>query len=88
MEEKEIIELFHLKGKKEEAFRLHVNCYKERLYWHIRKIVLNHEDADDVLQNTFVKVWQGLTEFRYEARLFTWMYRIATNESINFLNDK
>ncbi len=88
MEEKEIIELFHLKGKKEEAFRLLVNCYKERLYWHIRKIVLNHEDADDVLQNTFVKVWQGLTEFRYEARLFTWMYRIATNESINFLNDK
>ena len=88
MEEKEIIELFHLKGKKDEAFRFLVNRYKERLYWHIRKIVLNHEDADDVLQNTFVKVWQGLTEFRYESRLFTWMYRIATNEAINFLNEK
>lgn len=88
MEDKEIIELFHLKGKKEEAFRTLVNMYKERLYWHIRKIVLNHDDADDVLQNTFVKIWQGLTEFRYEARLFTWMYRIATNEAINFLNEK
>ncbi len=88
MEEKEIIELFHLKGKKDEAFRLLMKQYKERLYWHIRKIVLNHEDADDVLQNTFVKIWQGLTEFRYESRLFTWMYRIATNEAINFLNEK
>lgn len=88
MEEKEIIELFHLQGRKDEAFRLLVNQYKERLYWHVRKIVLDHDDADDVLQNTFVKVWQGLTEFRYEARLFTWMYRIATNEAINFLNEK
>lgn len=88
MEDKEIIELFHLKGKKEKAFRLLVDQYKERLYWHIRKIVLNHDDTDDVLQNTFVKIWQGLEEFRYEARLFTWMYRIATNEAINFLNEK
>lgn len=88
MEDKEIIELFHLRGEKEKAFRLLVNRYKERLYWHIRKIVLNHEDADDILQNVFVKIWQGLSEFRYEAKLFTWMYRIATNESINFLNEK
>ncbi|MDE5639971.1 MAG: RNA polymerase sigma factor [Odoribacter sp.] len=88
MEEKEIIELFHLKGKREDAFRVLVDQYKERLYWHIRKIVLSHEDADDVLQNTFVKIWKGITEFRYEARLYTWMYRIATNEAINFLNEK
>ncbi|WP_251621754.1 RNA polymerase sigma factor [Odoribacter lunatus] len=88
MEDKEIIELFHLKGEKEKAFRLLVNRYKERLYWHIRKIVLNHEDTDDILQNVFVKIWQGLSEFRYEAKLFTWMYRIATNEAINFLNEK
>ena len=84
----EIIELFHLKNKKEEAFRLLVDKYKEKLYWHIRKIVLSHEDSNDILQNTFVKIWQGLKEFRYESGLYTWMYRIATNESINFLNEK
>lgn len=88
MEDKEIIELFHLKNKKEEAFRLLVDEYKEKLYWHIRKILLNHEDSNDTLQNVFVKVWQGLKDFRYEAKLYTWMYRIATNEAINFLNEK
>lgn len=88
MEDNEIIELFHLKNKKEEAFRLLIDKYKEKLYWHIRKMVLNHEDTNDILQNTFVKIWQGLKEFRYESGLYTWMYRIATNESINFLNEK
>lgn len=88
MEDNEIIELFHLKNKKEEAFRLLVDKYKEKLYWHIRKMVLNHEDTNDILQNTFVKIWQGLKEFRYESGLYIWMYRIATNESINFLNEK
>lgn len=88
MEDNEIIELFHLKNKKEEAFRLLVDKYKEKLYWHIRKMVLNHEDTNDILQNTFVKIWQGLKEFRYESGLYTWMYRIAINESINFLNEK
>ena len=88
MEDNEIIELFKLKNKKEEAFRLLVDKYKEKLYWHIRKMVLNHEDTNDILQNTFVKIWQGLKEFRYESGLYTWMYRIATNESINFLNEK
>ena len=80
--------MFHLKNKKEEAFRLLVDKYKEKLYWHIRKIVLSHEDSNDILQNTFVKIWQGLKEFRYESGLYTWMYRIATNESLNFLNEK
>ena len=62
--------------------------YKERLYWHIRKIVIVHEDADDVLQNTFVKAWKGMESFKGEAKLYTWLYRIATNEAINFLNSK
>lgn len=88
MEDHEIIALLHLSDKKEEAFRQLVEKYKERLYWHVRKIVLSHEDADDVLQNTFIKIWQGLTEFRYESRLYTWMYRIATNEALNFLSEK
>jgi len=70
------------------AFQMLVDKYQERLYWHIRKIVMNHDDADDVLQNTFVKVWKNLKNFREESALFTWLYRIATNESLTFLNSK
>lgn len=87
-EDEYIITLFHVKKEEQQAFRLLVNKYKERLYWHIRKILISHEDTDDVLQNVFVKIWQGLKEFRYEAKLFTWMYRIATNEALNFLSEK
>ncbi len=65
-----------------------VEKYQERLYWHIRKIVLDHNDADDVLQNTFIKVWKNLDKFREESGLYTWLYRIATNESLTFLNSK
>ena len=73
----------HTKGQ---AFQTLVKTYQERLYWHIRKIVLNHDDADDVLQNTFMKVWRNLDKFREESSLYTWLYRIATNESITFVN--
>jgi len=86
--DKEILEMFAGKTDSNKAFRLLVEKYNVRLYWHIRKIVISHDDADDVLQNTFVKVWKGLKNFRYDAELFTWMYRIATNESITFLNNK
>jgi len=75
-------------GSRYDAFSVMVARYRERLYWHIRKIVMVHEDTDDVLQNTFLKAWKGLDTFRGEAQLFTWLYRIATNESINFLNQK
>jgi len=68
------------------AFQTLVNKYQERLYWHVRKIVVNHEDADDILQNTFIKVWKNIGNFREESSLFTWLYRIATNESLTFLN--
>jgi len=70
----------------EQSFDQIVAEYKKRLYWHIRKIVIRHEDADDVLQNTFVKIWQNLGTFEGKSSLFTWLYRIATNEAINFLN--
>lgn len=83
-----IIRLFHQEKKEQQAFRLLVDKYKEKLYWHIRRMLISHEDTDDILQNVFVKIWQGLKEFRYESRLYTWMYRIATNESLNFLNEK
>jgi RNA polymerase sigma-70 factor (ECF subfamily) len=82
-----IICLFREK-KQEKAFRLLVDKYKERLYWHVRKILISHEDADDILQNSFVKIWQGLEHFRFDSQLYTWMYRIATNEALNFLQEK
>ena len=88
MDDDEIVRLFHSNGGEERAFRILVEKYNRRLYWHIRKIVLSHEDSDDILQNTFVKVWRGLKEFRNESKLFTWMYRVATNEAINFLAEK
>ena len=73
---------------KEKAFRELITLYKERLYWHIRKIVISHEDADDVLQNTFIKVFKNIDKFNKESKLFSWMYRIATNESITFINKR
>jgi len=70
------------------AFNLIVRKYQERLYWQIRKIVINHDDADDVVQNTFLKVWGGLQNFREDSQLYTWLYRIATNEALTFLKRK
>ncbi|MBS1646790.1 MAG: sigma-70 family RNA polymerase sigma factor [Bacteroidetes bacterium] len=65
-----------------------VKKYQKRLYWHIRKIVLDHDDADDALQNTFIKAWKGLDSFKEESQLFTWLYRIATNEALLLLRQK
>tara|TARA_R110000787_G_scaffold204931_2_gene315428 strand:- start:6648 stop:7196 length:549 start_codon:yes stop_codon:yes gene_type:complete len=73
---------------KEQAFRVLITEYKERLYWHIRKIVISHDDADDVLQNTFIKVFRGIDNFKQDSKLYSWMYRIATNESITFINKR
>jgi RNA polymerase sigma-70 factor (ECF subfamily) len=87
-EEHEFIkELLHPKTQNE-AFQKLVLQYKKPLYAHIRTIVLNHDDTDDVLQNTFVKVFQNLKNFKGESKLFSWMYRIATNESITFINNR
>lgn len=72
-------------GSYKQAFEEIVRAYSQRLYWHIRKIVLVHDDADDVLQNTLMKVWTGLPAFRWESQLFTWLYRIATNEVLTFI---
>ena len=70
------------------AFQKLLRNYQRPLYNHIRNIVLNHDDADDVLQNTFIKVFQYLKDFKGESKLFSWMYRIATNEAIRFINQK
>lgn len=73
---------------KEKAFRELIKLYKERLYWHIRKIVVSHDDADDVLQNTFIKIFKNIDKFNQDSKLYSWMYRIATNESITFINKR
>lgn len=75
-------------NSKELAFKILVKRYKERLYWHIRKIVISHDDTDDVLQNTLIKIIINIDKFKGDSKLYTWMYRIATNESITFLNSK
>ena len=84
----ELVELFKSKDSQQKAFKILMLKYKERLYWHIRKIVLTHDDADDVLQNTFVKIWQNLDSFQGNSALYTWIYRIATNESLTLLKKK
>ena len=86
IEDDEIIRLFHERKREQEAFRLLVNKYKERLYWHIRKIVINHDDTDDLLQNVFVKIWQGLQEFRNDSKLYTWVYGNSDEISVYLEN--
>ncbi|SHE77987.1 RNA polymerase sigma-70 factor, ECF subfamily [Psychroflexus salarius] len=88
MTEEEIISNLQQGKRKEEAFAALVEQHKVRLYWHIRNLVKIHEDADDVLQNTFIKVFKNIKNFKGESKLYSWMYRIATNESITFLNKK
>ncbi|SEG38143.1 RNA polymerase sigma factor [Flavobacterium urumqiense] len=87
-EEQEFIKKLLNPKTQNEAFKELLRDYQRPLYNHIRNIVLNHDDADDVLQNTFVKVFQYLKNFKGESKLFSWMYRIATNEALTFLNQK
>ena len=88
-QEEDILVAHLQKGeRKEEAFSKLVALYKERLYWHVRNMVKNHEDANDVLQNTFIKIFRYINNFKGDSKLYSWMYRIATNESITFINKK
>src|SRR5215469_6793342 len=73
---------------KEKAFTAIIKKYQEKLYWHIRRMVVEHEDANDVLQNVFIRVWNGLENFREDSQLYTWLYRIATNECLSFLEQQ
>ena len=85
MTDKEIIDLYKAGGR-ERAFKGIVDSYSERLYWHVRRFLCSHEDTDDLLQDIFMKIWSALPSFRGESQLYTWLYRIATNETLNFLN--
>lgn len=86
--DKELISALKKEEMKEKAFQLLVSTYQQRLYWHIRKIVVSHDDTDDLLQNVFIKVWNNIGSFREDSSLFTWLFRIATNESLSFLQQK
>lgn len=77
-----------LKTDPEKGFRLLVEKYSQKLYWHIRRLVILHEDADDALQNTFINVWKSIGNFRSESSLYTWLYTIATNEAIALINKR
>lgn len=87
-DDKELLYQFHQAATKEKAFTAIINKYQEKLYWHIRRLVVDHDDANDVLQNCFIKVWKGLENFREDSQLYTWLYRIATNEGLSFLEQQ
>lgn len=88
MEDSFIISKILNETTRDYGFNLLVKAYKERIYWHVRKMVIDHDDADDLTQTVFIKIWKGLDGFRSDAKLYTWIYRIATNECLNFLNKK
>lgn len=87
-DDKELLLQFHDPATKERGYTRIIKKYQEKLYWHIRRLVVEHEDANDVLQNMFIKVWKGLENFREDSQLYTWLYRIATNESLTFLEQQ
>jgi RNA polymerase sigma-70 factor (ECF subfamily) len=84
----ELVELFRDADKKHFAFNLLVRKYQEKVYYFVRRLVIDHNDTDDVVQNVFIKVWNNLGSFREDSKLFTWLYRIAVNESLSFLKSK
>lgn len=85
LDDKDLLRQFKQPSEKERAFTGIIKKYQEKLYWHIRRIVVEHEDANDILQNMFIKVWNSLDNFREDSQLYTWLYRIATNECFTFL---
>lgn len=88
MSDEQLLNLLASEHTFERGFRMLMSLYKERLYWHIRRMVLVHDDANDVLQNTFIKIYKGIAQFEGKSKLYTWLYRIATNEAISFLQSK
>lgn len=88
LSDEEILNLYKEESSRNMALHHLIEKYQQKIYWQIRKIVIDHDDADDVMQNTFIKVWKGLENFKEESQLFTWLYRIATNEALTFLRQK
>lgn len=88
LDDQELLQQFRQAATKEKAFTALIKKYQEKLYWHVRRMVVDHDDANDVLQNMFIKVWNALDNFREDSQLYTWLYRIATNESLTFLQQQ
>ena len=84
----ELLLQFREPATKEKAYTAIIKKYQEKLYWHIRRMVVSHDDTDDVLQNVFIRVWKGLENFREDSQLYTWLYRVATNECLTFLEQQ
>ncbi|MFP4691830.1 MAG: RNA polymerase sigma factor [Bacteroidales bacterium] len=84
----ELLEMFQGGDNPDYAFNLIVRKYQEPIYWHIRRLVISHDDANDVVQDVFVKAWKGLDRFRKKSALYTWLYRVATNEALTFLKKR
>ncbi len=87
-DDNELVRLFKDDAQRDKAFTIIVKKYQEKIYWQVRRMVIHHQDADDVLQNVFIKAWNGLQNFREDAKLYTWIYRIAVNESLTFLEQQ
>ena len=87
IQDAELLMQFRNPSTKEKAFTAIIKKYQEKLYWHIRRMVVDHDDANDVLQNVFIRVWNGLENFREDSQLYTWLYRIATNLAVNHSRD-
>ncbi|ODS81920.1 MAG: RNA polymerase subunit sigma [Cytophagaceae bacterium SCN 52-12] len=88
MTDQELLTFFREEGSKTRAFNEMVKKYHQKVYWMVRKMVIDHDDSNDVTQEVFIKAWNGIDSFRGESQLYTWLYRIASNEAINFLNKK
>ena len=84
----DLLAMFRIESSRNHAFHMLVNKYQKRVYWQIRRIIIDHEDANDVVQNVFIKVWKNLDSFKEASSLYTWLYRIATNESLNLSETK
>jgi RNA polymerase sigma-70 factor (ECF subfamily) len=88
LEDKELLSKIRNPETEHYGFNLLVRAYQQRIYWHVRKMVIDHDDADDLTQEVFIKIHKAIGNFREDAQLFTWIYRIATNECLTFLNKK
>lgn len=84
----ELLEQFRDPASREKAYTAIIRKYQEKLYWHLRRMVVNHDDANDVLQNVLIRVWNGLEKFREDSQLYTWLYRVATNECLTYLEQQ
>ena len=86
--DRDILRLFHKSNSRKAGFDLLVKTYQKQVYWHVRRMVIDHDDTNDITQDIFIKIWNGLENFRGKSQLYTWIYRIASNEALSFLKKR